>query len=154
MSVLKCSAPSIRSIALTLRLNMLKMTSANHIDELFPPEAHLPEAFKFMAKCALILPGLLYRAYSAADCDSTHKIAHYARLSSQCLFDGRVTSTPSAISYTITGPELQARDAQLISKASEHQTEAFVTSWPNTKHNLTMQMASCSENFPFAGQRG
>ena len=62
----------------TRAITLLKMTSANHIDELFPPEAHLPEAFKFMAKCALILPGLLYRAYSAADCDSTHKIAHYA----------------------------------------------------------------------------
>ena len=131
----------------TRAITLLMMTSADKIDELFPPEADLTEAFKFMAKCALILPGLLYRAYSGADCDSTHKIAHFARLSSQCLFDGRVTSTPSAVSYTVSGPELQARDAQLISKASEHQTEALVG-------NLKAHARGKVTNFLVKRQRG
>ena len=45
-------------------------------------------------------------------------------IASNALWDDRVMRTPSAIHYTVTGPDLQAQDSDLMKKVTEHQLRA------------------------------
>ena len=110
--------------------DLINACSATKVAELVkvPDECGLDKDVCYLAKFGFIAPLCLYHLYCSGEPPHglSRRFANALRAVYAAMYDDRVNSIESVLSYTITGVEIHERDPQLFAKVLEQSIEQVV----------------------------